>query len=676
MLFTAHSSDLFLLSINNLYIMKNNNATYNKYGVILLMLATFFLSEAAAQTEVAAWGNITGIRKEGQLFEFETSLQIISSDWRDYKKTGKEMQRPKYKREGLKQLVSTEMDSVFLTEEVSDVDKGKARLIVNWEPRAKRDGKFLIFNIKLPFEYGLESDIVFTDSTGKWITTKISQVKPSKGVLVKSVVVRSGLQTIEISFEKLLRMQLNTETLKGGLAEKVEISFVLSEGEIKDIKGKADISISVNGPVDKSPVAFKLDVTHPGRTFAGLGGNFRLQNPKTDPQVIDYCLENLRVAYGRAEMPWQLWQPDLGVDPIAKADSGKLHPHVKASMEMAQRLSKLGMPLILSAWSGPNWAIVGAPVYRPTPEGVWGNPLNQERITDTYKSITDYILYLKKNYGVEPDLFSFNESDLGINIRQTGAEHAQLIKGLGAYFVSKGLKTKLLLGDNSDANTYKFIYPAMADKETHPYIGAVSFHSWRGWEDVTLQKWADAATKLNKPLLVGEGSIDAAAWAYPAIFEEHNYALEEIALYTKLLSICQPESILQWQLTADYSPLIGGGIFGNTEPLHPGQRFWNLKQLASTPENLPAIGITGNKKSITMAALGDKEKGAYAIHLVNNGSTRQATISGIPANVKALRLFITDKQLNMKEEKQLAVQNGQVKFTMPQTSFVSLISGK
>ena len=91
---------------------------------------------------------------------------------------------------------------------------------------------------------------------------------------------------------------------------------------------------------------------------------------------------------------------------------------------------------------------------------------------------------------------------------------------------------------------------------------------------------------MNLPLIVGEGSIDAAAWAYPAIFLEQTYAMEEINLYIRLMSICQPLSILQWQLTSDYSPLTGGGIFGKEGPLEPTQRFWNLKQLASTPEGL------------------------------------------------------------------------------------------
>ena len=49
-------------------------------------------------------------------------------------------------------------------------------------------------------------------------------------------------------------------------------------------------------------------------------------------------------------------------------------------------------------------------------------------------------------------MFSFNESDLGINVCKMAEEHAAFIKGFGAYLKSKGLSTKLLLGDTENAN--------------------------------------------------------------------------------------------------------------------------------------------------------------------------------------------------------------------------------
>ena len=154
--------------------------------------------------------------------------------------------------------------------------------------------------------------------------------------------------------------------------------------------------------------------------------------------------------------------------------------------------------------------------------------------------------------------------------------------------------------------------------QTGDCIGAISFHSWRGCDDETLKKWADASRLINVPLIVGEGSTDAAAHQYPAIFNESTFALYEINLYTRLCAICQPWSILQWQLTSDYSLLWGDGIYQSTGPLRPTQRFFNLKQLAMTPENAFAVPVVCNKENINAAAFTKKATGEWAVHLVNN----------------------------------------------------------
>jgi len=444
----------------------------------------------------------------------------------------------------------------------------------------------------------------------------------------------------------------------------------------KDQTVSKTFTIITNEEIDKSAVEMVVDASKPGRVFEGLGGNFRLQNSKTDPQVIDYCLDNLRVAYARIEMPWQLWHPEENVDPTNAANEGKLNERVQKAMVLAQRLKKMNIPIILSGWFGPDWAIVGKRSSGPQPGGVWGNPLNPDKMDKIYKSITDYILYLKDHYGVEVEMFSFNESDLGIDIRQTGLEHRDLIKNLGAYFKAKGLKTKLLLGDTADANGWAFLNESLADPSTLPFIGAVSFHSWRGWGYETLKKWADAAEKINRPLIVGEGSIDAAAWRYPSIFEEQIYAIEEINLYVRMLAICQPKTILQWQLTADYSPLAGGGIFGNNESLRPTRRFWQLKQLSATPENLFALPMACANEDISCAALGNPKSGNYAFHIVNNSASREASISGIPKKVKKLKIFVTDKNKGMEEVGSVTVIDGKATFTLPEVSYVTLINSK
>ncbi|QHS54812.1 hypothetical protein GWR56_04340 [Mucilaginibacter sp. 14171R-50] len=622
-----------------------------------------------AQAELMPYGNLNGIRVKGQLMPFNTNLTVVGESWAKIKFTAKEVQQPKFKRDGNTGIVNTNIDSLYFTETVEDIGRGEIRLNIKCDVKKDTVIKGVYLGIRLPKD-------IYDNSTVKLKTVTSGPVilKTEPGYNVdysNEITFTAPAQKFNIKLKEasVILRQDSSENKKYIQLYIPICSGILHKGEVFE----KTYTIRADGKIDDLPAVLQLDSAATGSTFAGLGGNFRLQNMQTDPQVIDYCLANLRVAWGRVELPWRNWQPDRDTDPTASADSGKLNEHVKKSMEMAQRLGKMNIPVILSAWAPPQWAVVGPLQYRPNAAGVWGNPLNKANMPQIYKSITDYILYLKTHYGVEVKYFSFNESDLGINVRQTGEEHADLIKGLGAYLASKGLGTKLLLGDNSDATTYKFIYPAMNDAEARKYIGAISFHSWRGWDTPTLQRWAEAAKTLNVPLLVGEGSIDAAAWAYPAYFEEESYALEEINLYTRLLAICRPLSILQWQLTADYSPLTGGGIFGNEGELKPTRRFWQLKQLASTPEGMIYRPFTADRQDISCAALANAANDRYTLHIVNNGAARGITIKGLPNAVKQLTVYLTDKNHGMKKSKQIKVARHEVSFKLDARCFTTLM---
>jgi hypothetical protein len=132
---------------------------------------------------------------------------------------------------------------------------------------------------------------------------------------------------------------------------------------------------------------------------------------------------------------------------------------------------------------------------------------------------------------------------------------------------------------------------------------------------------------------------------------------------------------LQWQLTADYSVLSGGGVFGNdAEPLHPTQRFWNLKQLAATPEEVFAMPLTCDSPDVSCAALGNNDRGVYVIHLVNNGPTRETTLTGLPEGVDAFRLYVTDGERGMEDGGRIPVLNGKARFMLDTTSFTTLVA--
>ncbi|WCT10740.1 hypothetical protein [Mucilaginibacter jinjuensis] len=638
-----------------------------KHCITFVFFLLIFSDIACAQTELQPWGNLDGIRKGGQLFSFESSLTIIDKGWTRNSSTRKEAQQPKYTRDGNKQIVNTAIDSLLLVETVKDAGNGKAKIKIEATAKSDMTIEGVFFKLNLPTTYNNGS----ITAKGSSISYNIAQLRPENlKIISKEITVINARQQLKFSFKDAASFIIKKNS------NGTELYVPVQTGNIaKGQNTTQEFTISVSGETNKKPVQVRLDAGNQGRVFVGFGGNFRLQKPDTDPEVIDYCLNNMRVAWGRVEMPFAQWQPEKDIDPLLQDPNGNLNAHVRESMEMAQRLQRIGMPIILTSWNAPKWAIIGEPHYRqPKPGEQWGNSLNPENMQATYKSITDYIVYLKDKFGVDVSLFSFNESDLGINVRVTAQEHNTLIKGLGAYFVSRGLKTKMLLGDNSDATTYEFIYPALNDPDARPYIGAISFHSWRGWKTETLQKWADAAKKINAPLIVGEGSIDAAAWNYPDIFQEQTYAIEEINLYLRLLKICEPITILQWQLTADYSPLIGGGIFGNNEPLHPGQRFWNLKQLASTPKNSIYIAAQADQEDVTCAALINSQTDDATVHLINNGAKRGFIISGLPKTHKKLVLYITSTKLSMKKRSKIEVVNGEAHFTLPAVCFASLMT--
>ncbi|MDO3645158.1 hypothetical protein [Mucilaginibacter sp. L3T2-6] len=630
-----------------------------------------FIANVQGQAELQPWGNITGIRSHGQLFNFESSLRIVSTDRKHVTSTAKEKQQPHYRRvNDDEQEVTSWIDSLYFKENVREDGSGKIKITVNITSHKDTTLQGIYFCVALPHEM-LNAGLRYKDGDKSEFENFTKAAGPEFDDNAKEIEFETSDRKLSVKPEEKSLIMVRTDSTGGG--PRIMLFIPINLGGVKTGEMiEKSFAVKVSGDIDKSPANITLNTNTRGRAFEGLGGNFRLQNPTADPQVIDYSLKNLRLAWGRVEMPWRFWQPGINIDPTAVADSGKAHPAVLKAMEMAHRLDSLGIPVILSAWFPPQWAAEGTLNMRPV-NGIWGNKLNKDNMDAIYKSIADYIIYLKNKYGVQVKLFSFNESDLGINVRVTAEEHDEFIKGCGAYFAAHGLQTKMLLGDNSDANTYKFIYPALNDPDAKQYIGAISFHSWRGWDTETLKKWADAATKLNVPLLVGEGSIDAAAWGYPDIFQEQTYALEEINLYTRILAICQPASILQWQLTADYSPLIGGGIFGNDEPLHPGQRFYNLKQLSITPKGLYAMPVSCDKPDLSCAAMGDNGKNSYALHIVNNGGKRKVVLHGLPASVKRMDVYSTSKDAYMKQS-EIKVNGGIAAFNLPETCYTTLIS--
>ena len=608
------------------------------------------LAHPAVHTEVMAWSNITGVRSEGELIDFESTLRV-GVPGGDIESTGREKQnRIQYSRDGFTQTTVTPMrNGATFTQTVTDADLSTVNL--RWSVVADDDkpgGAYFCMNFAPKY---------YSDATIKAAGKKITITAPER--------------SIELTFNKAVKSFVREEN-----GDKVLYVTLLPKLK-KDAKAEYSAVMKVSGVQHHETAHIDLDASNPGRLFTGFGGNFRIQNVQKDPEVIDYCLENLRVAFGRVEFPWGQW--DQYTHPERYEGQGQQgrgggfgggNPadHIRRSAEMARRLKQVGMPVIVSAWFPPAWAGNQTTRSDGTSRAYSLKPEEQDNI---FESIASYLIYLKKEYGCEPDYFSFNESDLGINVVHTPEEHRDFIKAFGKYMADQGLKTLMLLGDNSDATTFDFIVPTLNDPEALRYVGAISFHSWRGCDDETLRRWAAASRQINVPLIVGEGSTDAAAHQYSAIFNESTFALYEINLYTRICAISQPLSILQWQLTSDYSLLWGDGIYNSEGPLRPTQRFFNIKQLASTPADSFAIPTTCDRDNMNIASFINVARGESAVHVVNNAASCSAVITGLPASSTRALVQVTNSGSNS-DSMCLPVIDGKVEVYMPAESFISV----
>ncbi len=655
--------------------------------MVLLIIAACW-TNTFSQAELTPWGNLSGIRIDGQLMKVPTSMCLIGPSMADVTVSGKEKQRPSYTRTDGRQVVTTELSLFSFTKTVQDTGHGMAT--INIKVKAVGDttltGAFLCF--ELPADEYSGANIELIDSTASSIQP-VSLFPSRMGRMpgpfrMRNFLVQASVRGFRVtSVARMLEVRTDKPTelivQKGNPRfgnPNVKLYLGIMTGHTRDGQmSDKSFLIKASGEIDRTPVQISIDPQKPGRAFDGIGGNFRIQNAELDPQIIDYCLDNLDVRWARVELPWRGWHSVESVNPLESARSGKLEESVRSAMEMAQKLARRHIPIIVSAWNPPPWAIVGEFNFR-NENGVFGNPLNPKKMRSIIKSIAGYFVYLKEAYGVEPQLFSFNESDLGINVRMTGQEHGEFIKKLGAYLSSEELSTKMLLGDNSDATTIDFIEPALQDPATHQYIGAISFHAWRGCDNWTLSNWADASKELNVPLLIAEGGTDAQAHMYPDIFKEPSFAQDEVDIYVRACNVAHVTSILQWQLTSDYSLLTGGGIGGSEGPLRPTQRFWNVKQLGKVSPGSFILPTTCNKGEISCTAFGDLANGAYTIHVVNNGASRPVVVTGLPENVKELRMYVTDSKRGMEEGKRVRVSDGQARFTLADFAFTSLISAK
>ncbi len=432
---------------------------------------------------------------------------------------------------------------------------------------------------------------------------------------------------------------------------------------------------------DRPPPGPAVLSVHPARrryNFDGFGGNYCFG---LDSAVTAYTLRTLPSVWARSEMLLREWEPENdNASPVQThwdvfRTRDREGSPLRRRFLVDQQLAQKGSRLIISLWRLPDWMCAAGPV----PEGQVQR-LAPGHEAELMEAVGSYLLHQKQAYRVEPELFSFNEPDVGVFVRLSPDEYRDRVRQFDGLFRRLALKTRLLLGDtHSPRDTVSYAQPAAADPSTVRAFGAVGFHSWGGATRQQYEAWADLAARLRLPLLVTEVGVDPEAWKTRS-FDTFPYGLSEARMIQELLLYARPQGLLYWEYTSDYALLREKPfppLHGNVTPaLMVTSRYGFLKQFADTVPPDAVVVLTGSSHpDVLVTALTTRATGPapmWTVHVWNGGAGRLAILHGLPPGLGPLRAIRTSEEEYLCELSALTTGKGDLEITLAPRSLLTL----
>ena len=135
---------------------ESNSLKYSRCQPILLSIILAWLLIGvgtpcgSAQTTLTPWGNVAGMRVNGQPVEFEAGPRVVRSDWLGFSAAVKYLQRPRYSREGPRAIVESEIDGMAFKEVLEDTAPGEATLELQLTAKTNLSMAGAYFCVDLP----------------------------------------------------------------------------------------------------------------------------------------------------------------------------------------------------------------------------------------------------------------------------------------------------------------------------------------------------------------------------------------------------------------------------------------------------------------------------------------------------------------------------------------------
>jgi hypothetical protein len=633
------------------------------------LLVELVWMSAAAQSLVDNSGRLAGMLYSGETTEIRTNLVLPTPGWQTTyslaTSTGATVSRGSDISTWTGQIALDPARRIDFTQSVREAG-GKTILTLDYSAAGNLVTEGLYFRIDLPWLDFVSGKVQYDNPAQS--ATLPAQAPPNPNLLggnTAGITAAAATQMLNWSarFDRPFFVNLQDKSNESPKAFTFWI-YLLRGPLIPDgTSASVQVELSASGVPDTTPARLWLDPA-PRFRFYGFGGNYSFQ---TDSPAAQYTLDNLAVHFARVEMSLDDWQPvdDYNSPPVTDwskyEQRDRPGTRLHSQLVMARQLQQRGIPLVISVWRLPEWLYVDRGQRNPGDGRRKVDPALWDKLV---AAIGTYLIWARDRYGAEPDLFSFNEANIGVNVLFSPDEHRDAIKSIGAYLESLGLKTRMLLGDvHEPRDTLDFVASAAADPEAMRLVGALSFHSWGGAPPAQYAAWGDLAENLGVPLLVAELGTDAAAWRGRA-FDSFWYGLDEVRMYQELLLYARPQAAMYWEFTADYSLL--------DSQLQPTTRFWFTKHFTDlTPPQSDALTTASDQPKVLFTAF--RKEGQYTLHIANFGAAREVRVDPLPAGIAALRGIRTTENESFAEFTADPPSDGTLVLALPERSLVTVI---
>lgn len=234
--------------------------------------------------------------------------------------------------------------------------------------------------------------------------------------------------------------------------------------------------------------------------------------------------------------------------------------------------------------------------------------IKADKYDEVIDMITAFLVKAKKDYGVEADYFSFNESDGGYSVLLSPEATIRFFKMAGKRFRDSGLKTKFLWADTHQTRgTVEFATMIAGDSTIWKYLGPLCFHSWwsENMPDREFERIAGLAKAWNKEVWCSELGFDAMAHQQKDMNASWDYALRFAKISHRMFKYSQVSVSQYWTWQNNYSIMSA-----DTKTRYPAWYITRhyvdylnsgtqiVHSVSSDPEIIPVCGINSKGEQV------------------------------------------------------------------------------